>query len=56
MILCYGLAVFYNGKMMSDNPGTATAVLTDNRLDAKSASEIQKAEQKQDNPLLYDLG
>lgn len=55
MILCYGLAVFYNGKMMSDNPGTATAVLTDNRLDAKSASEIQKAEQKQDNPLLFTI-
>lgn len=55
MILCYGLAVFYNGKMMSDNPGTATAVLTENRLDAKSASEIQKTELKQDNPLLFTI-
>lgn len=55
MILCYGLSVFYNGKMMSDNPGTATVVLTDNRLDAKSASEVQKTEQKQDNPLLFTI-
>lgn len=55
MILCYSLAVFYNGKMMSDNPGTATAVLTGNRLDAKSAAEVQKAEQKQDNPLQFTI-
>lgn len=55
MILCYGLAVFYNGKIMSDNPGTATAVLTDSRLDAKSALAVQKAEQKQDNPLPFTI-
>lgn len=55
MILCYSLAVFYNGKMMSDNPGTAAAVLTGNRLDAKSAAEVQKAEQRQDNPLQFTI-